>query len=110
MSSKKTITVRTEPQEVEIEGNIITNQELKTLAVNILGGNGGSSTADLLRHIAKEVLKPDIRSHAELIRACSYRATCLEDAYENVKGMIWPKEAADEVLDLKAENKTETIA
>lgn len=99
MSEKKTVTVRTQPQEVEIEGNIITNDELKELFINIQGGGGGNSTADLLRHLAKEVLKPEISSHAALIRACHYRATCLDDAEKNVRDMIWPKDKADEVLE-----------
>lgn len=100
MSEKKTIIVRTNPQDVEIEGNIITNDELKTLLTNIHGGNGDKSTADLLRHIAANVLNKDNRGHAELIRSCSYRAVCLEDAFENVKAMIWPKDQVDNVVNV----------
>ena len=110
MSQKKTITVRTNPQEVEIEGNIITNDELKTLAVNITGGNGEKTTAELLRHIAGNLLDKDNRQHAEIIRSCHYRAVCLDDAIENVKGMIWPKDQADDVLELVVNVENETTS
>lgn len=100
MSEKKTITVRTQPQEVEIEGNIITNDELKVLYQNIRGGNGERTTAELLRHIAVNVLDKDNRQHAELIRACHFRAAAIEDALDNVKNMIWPKDDAEKVLEI----------
>lgn len=100
MSQKKTITVRTQPQEVEIEGNIITNDELKTLYQNIRGGNGDKTTAELLRHLAVNILNKENRQHAELIRACHFRATAIEDALDNVKNMIWPKGDAEKVLEI----------
>jgi hypothetical protein len=103
MSEKKTITVRTQPQEVEIEGNIITNDELKELASNIRGGNAEKTTAELLRHLAVNILNKDNAQHAELIRGCHYRAACLEGAFDNVRDMIWPKDQTDQVLDLQAE-------
>ena len=108
MSEKKTVTVRTQPQEVEIEGNIITNDELKELASNIRGGNADKTTAELLRHIAVNVLNKDNASHAEMIRACHYRAACLEGALDNVRDMIWPKDQADQVLDLRVEKSEAT--
>lgn len=103
MAQKKTVVVRTQPQEVEIEGNIINNDELRELYGNIMGGHGDRTTAELLRLIAKEYLNKDVSSHAQLIRACHYRATCLDDAAKNVKDMIWPPEEADKVLEAVAE-------
>lgn len=100
MSQKKTITVRTQPQEVEIEGNIITNDELKTLYQNIRGGNGEKTTAELLRHLAVNILDKDNRHHAELIRSCHFRAAAIEEALDNVKNMIWPKGDAEKVLEI----------
>lgn len=100
MSEKKTITVRTEPQEVQIEGNIITNDELKTLFQNIRGGNSEKTTAELLRHLAVNVLNKDDRHHAELIRSCHYRAAAIEEALDNIKNMIWPKGDAEKVLEI----------
>lgn len=110
MSSKKTITVRTQPQEVEIEGNIITNDELKVLYQNIRGGNGEKTTAELLRHLAVNVLDASKPAQSELIRSCHYRAAAIEDALENVQNMIWPKDQVETVLEITLEKSSETAA
>lgn len=105
MSTKKTITVQTKPQEVEIEGNIITNDELRKLYLAVRGGNADQDNVELMRHLAVNVAKaPDI------IRALHYRAAQLEEALEQIKAMIWPPEEAEKVLDLKAEKVSETQA
>ncbi len=93
MSEKKKVTVVTKPQEVEIEANLITNEELKTLWLNVRGGNADKDNVELMRHLAVNVVKDD-----EIKRALHYRAARLEEAIEQIKNMIWPKDQADKVL------------
>lgn len=102
MSIKKTITVRTQPQEVEIEGNIITNDELRKLYLAVRGGNADRGNVELMRHLAVNVVKDP-----EMQRALHYRAAMTEEALDQIKAMVWPPEEADKVTDLKVEKVTE---
>lgn len=93
MSEKKIITVMTHPQEVEIEGNIITNDELKQLWQNVRGGNADMDNIELMRELAVNHVKDD-----SIKRALHFRAARLEEAVGQIKNMIWPKGEAEKVL------------
>lgn len=89
---KKRIVVKTEPQEVEIDANIISNDELRNLWLNVRGGNADKDNVELMRHLATTV--PD----KEIQRALHYRAARLEEAIEQIIAMIYPKDEAEKVL------------
>lgn len=105
MSAKKTITVRTEPQDVEIEGNLITNDELRKLYLAVRGGNAERDNVELMRHLAVNVVKD-----SEIVRGLHYRAAMLEEALEQIKTMVWPREEVEKVLEINIAEKQPTSA